>query len=488
MRRYCAFGLAVFLPLGLSCSAVEDRSGVGDGPLGDAAAADWGAPPADLPGHDLDRGAADRATDDGQGKTDPNVAGTGTGVRWYSLAGFSADSPSAKHKALNDGDLSTYANINTQPETAAGAVEAAGVRWSGGTVRVSRVVLVNGDISAGGNGYLEAGITLQGSLDGATWSAAPFSKWSMSPAYPYDKTAAGRTYRWSGPPVSGLKGMRVTGRVNVKGGSRYWRVKEVQVFGKVSGLPKLDQGVSSPDAIMPDSGPPMGPAFAPLSPGTLTYFTFQDNTPCNSAARGTWWRNDLDFIPFVSVSTAFRLIDSAELAKIPGLKGKGAKSGGLKFGEKLYVSWLDGRVMPNGKKHNGIVRLDTYCGDGGDDSYCYQSTSWKNPNSGKAGKTALLDLYLGDWIKSGHGKGATCGGPGGSGAEKVQVYRAPKGVIPKGAAPYGSARLGSGTCGDCKAAKAQQKTSTGKSCYDYDPSAYSYLCNSLGKYKGIWIN
>ena len=76
----------------------------------------------------------------------------------------------------------------------------------------------------------------------------------------------------------------MAGRVNAKGGSRYWRVKEVQVFGKVSGLHQPGQGVSPPDAMMPDraqpdSGPPIGPAFAPLSPGTLTYFTFQENNP-----------------------------------------------------------------------------------------------------------------------------------------------------------------------------------------------------------------
>ena len=61
------------------------------------------------------------------------------------------------------------------------------------------MALVNGDISAGGNGHLEAGITLQGSLDDSIWHAAPFVTWSMIPAYPYGKTAAGRTYSSTGP-------------------------------------------------------------------------------------------------------------------------------------------------------------------------------------------------------------------------------------------------------------------------------------------------
>jgi len=171
----------------------------------------------------------------------------------------------------------------------------------------------------------------------------------------------------------------------------------------------------------------------------VTWYSFQDNTPVNSSFSAS----GRPLYPYISVAVPFRL-----------LKDFGGK---LNYGDKLYIEFLDGRTMPNGKKHTGWVQIDDFCGDSGDDSYCFQSVGGtKYPNT---------DLYIGDFTKSGMDSKA-CSGPAGSGGELTNVSTGTAGSA--WIADYGGAAHGSGKCGDVTTAKSQQG-----SCWDYTPPASS---------------
>ena len=180
----------------------------------------------------------------------------------------------------------------------------------------------------------------------------------------------------------------------------------------------------------------------------LTWYSFQDNTPCNSVATAS----GRPLIPFVSVAVPFRLLKT--------------KGGTLDYGDRLFVKFLEGRVMPNGKKHSGWVQIDDFCGDGGQDSYCFQTVSGtKYPN---------IDLYIGDYTKSGTNCGYT--GPAGSGQEVTDVFTGTPAVFET---DYGGAATGSGKCGDCAAAREQQKCQ-----WHYTPTYESWWDSVCGTRAG----
>lgn len=215
-----------------------------------------------------------------------------------------------------------------------------------------------------------------------------------------------------------------------------------------------DAGTPSTDASTPptsDAGPPPAtdggtdsgsttPATkSPLGKYVVTWYSFQDNTPVNSSLSASGRK----LIPYISVAVPFRL-----------LKPFGGK---MNYGDKLYIDFLHGRTMPNGLKHSGWVQIDDYCGDGGDDSYCFQDVGGtKYPNT---------DLYIGDFTKSGMSPSA-CSGPAGSGQELTSVSTGDAGSEWIG--DYGGRALGTGKCGDISTAKPQQG-----SCWDYTPPASS---------------
>lgn len=212
------------------------------------------------------------------------------------------------------------------------------------------------------------------------------------------------------------------------------------------GLGEIDDGAAGAAAAAPISSRNLTPAAAaapitsrnltPVGGGggggaklgdfVMTWYTFQDNTPCNSTASSS----ERPLIPYVSVAVPFRFLKS--------------HGGPLNYGDQLYLKFLDGRKMPNGSNHTGWVQLDDFCGDSGDDNYCYQKVGGtKYPN---------VDLYVGDYTKSGMG----CdGGPAGGGQEKSEVLMGP---APPGRMvnDYGGAAKGAGRCGDCNAAQKEQ--------------------------------
>lgn len=197
-----------------------------------------------------------------------------------------------------------------------------------------------------------------------------------------------------------------------------------QVLGLVSALVQSRARRASPSP----AGVPIAPPRPKLGDYVMTWYSFQDNTPCNSTSAAS----GRPLVPYVSVAVPFRL-----------LKPKGG--GPLAYGDQLFVKFLENRVMPNGARHTGWVRVDDFCGDGGDDSYCYQTVQGtKYPN---------VDLYVGDYTLS----GIQCdgSGPAGRGQERTEVFLGP---APPGAlvTSYGGAARGKGRCGDCSGARKEQ--------------------------------
>jgi hypothetical protein len=208
-----------------------------------------------------------------------------------------------------------------------------------------------------------------------------------------------------------------------------------------AGATTADSGSAPHDAgaTASDGGGTVASTKSPLGKFVVTWYSFQDNTPVNSALSASGRK----LVPYLSVAVPFRL-----------LKPFG---GALDYGDRLYLQFLDGRSMPNGTKHTGWVQIDDFCGDSGDDSYCFQTVGGvKYPNT---------DLYIGDFTKSGMDSKA-CSGPAGSGQELTNVSTGAPGSA--WIADYGGKALGSGKCGDVTTAKPQQG-----SCWDYTPPASS---------------
>lgn len=184
----------------------------------------------------------------------------------------------------------------------------------------------------------------------------------------------------------------------------------------------------------------------------MTWYSFQDNTPVNSAISSSGRK----LLPYISVAVPF--------TQLKGCAGEPVKNctGKLSYGDKIYIEFLHNRVMPNGTKHTGWVEVDDYCGDSSDDSYCYQKVGGKKyPN---------VDLYIGDFVKSGMGpKDGDCTGPAGTGQEVTAVSTGTPGSL--FITNYGGSALGTGKCGDKATARKQQfgpKGSGTNECWGYD--------------------
>ena len=104
--------------------------------------------------------------------------------------------------------------------------EAAGVIWSG-THTITSVTFTNGALDASGNGYFQAGTSLQYTTNGTTWLA---SHWTSSPAYPYSAAAANKAYVFTGTTLGAIRGVRVVGRTGTSSNSG--SVAEVRVVGQ----------------------------------------------------------------------------------------------------------------------------------------------------------------------------------------------------------------------------------------------------------------
>jgi hypothetical protein len=97
------------------------------------------------------------------------------------------------------------------------------------TQNVARVKFIDGAIDAAGNGPFAETPELQYVLDGTTWLSV--SNWTLTPEYVTTSSAGGQVYVFSGPMLSGVKGVRITARVNIAGYPKRAIVREVLAFG-----------------------------------------------------------------------------------------------------------------------------------------------------------------------------------------------------------------------------------------------------------------
>lgn len=169
---------------------------------------------------------------DSTDSADNNIAPLGTAYGWSRMTSSFDNTGRVHQPGLNDNDLTT--DIDIQPNgDIVRAWEAAGIIWPE-TVSINTVNFINGNVTKDGDGFLTANCTLQFSTNGTTWTN---SGWTINPAYPNSAKASGKTYTFSGPLVTGIRGARVVGQVRTTDTSYHWIVKEVQVVGNSGSVP-----------------------------------------------------------------------------------------------------------------------------------------------------------------------------------------------------------------------------------------------------------
>jgi len=166
-----------------------------------------------------------------------NIAPSGTGYTWHTIATATATSNQTASTGVNDGNLTTGINVDVAGEPSNNQYEAAGVIFSSAQNGITKVDFINGAIDTNGNGFFEANLTLQ-TYNGSAWSNV--SGWTVSPAYPYTTGAGGVTYSFTGAALNNVSGVRVVGEVRVTGNDNSWSwiVNEVRVYAS---------GTASPD-------------------------------------------------------------------------------------------------------------------------------------------------------------------------------------------------------------------------------------------------
>lgn len=159
------------------------------------------------------------------GGTNGNIATGGTGYVWTANSSATANTNKAAAAAVNDGNTSTTLILSSAGEGGTQKWEAAGVTFAAAKT-ISSALFINGAVDTYGNGYFQSGLSLQYTSNGTTWVE---SGWSVTPAYPNSTAASGASYTFSGTAISGVTGVRVSGRT----GAASWSgsVKELQVTG-----------------------------------------------------------------------------------------------------------------------------------------------------------------------------------------------------------------------------------------------------------------
>jgi len=160
-----------------------------------------------------------------------NIAPNGIASRWSKNTTATSNSNKATAAGLNDGNATVDVALNNSVDETAAAYESAGVTWSTAQNNITKAEFVNGAYQTNQNGVFGAGLVLQSSTDGTTWTNV--SGWTLSPAYAYDNASSGAaTFTFTGTALSGIKGMRITGQVHISGSTGSWEadVREVRVF------------------------------------------------------------------------------------------------------------------------------------------------------------------------------------------------------------------------------------------------------------------
>lgn len=164
--------------------------------------------------------------------TGVNLALLGEGNCWSGNATAFLNANKKAEAKVNDDDITSEFWLR-DGDDGAGAFQAAGVVWAQAQSAIAKVEYLSGTFENldWDNGGFSSDFSLQTSTDGTTWLAA--SGWTLSPAYEYGtlKVSNAKFVFTSISPVSGLKGVRVSGKVNAPG-SNSWNAsaKEIRVL------------------------------------------------------------------------------------------------------------------------------------------------------------------------------------------------------------------------------------------------------------------
>lgn len=160
-----------------------------------------------------------------------NIAVYGTGYKWSKNIFPSSNSNKYKASGLNDGNKTIDIDLTSNgQDDVENAYEAAGIIWPAGQNGISKVKFTNGSFDIGCSGVFTNDFKMQISYDGTTWVD---SGWTYNPHYNYDyKSAASKTYTFTGGILNNIVGLRITGQVHTPGQFSYHvHVAEVEVFG-----------------------------------------------------------------------------------------------------------------------------------------------------------------------------------------------------------------------------------------------------------------
>jgi chitodextrinase len=169
-----------------------------------------------------------------------NLATSGTGAIWQDIPASTSTSDASKvaNAGINNANLTT--DVVLADVKSVNNWQAAGVTWATAQNGITSLKFYNGFTAniAQDNGIFGAGIKVQSSTNGTTWTDV--SGWSIAPAYPYSLAASNQIYVFSGAALNNVRGLRVVGQLrlstNEYGTSWALKVKEVEVFGASSVL------------------------------------------------------------------------------------------------------------------------------------------------------------------------------------------------------------------------------------------------------------
>ena len=159
-----------------------------------------------------------------------NIAPSGTGYTWHTMATATATSNQTAAAGVNNGNLTVGVNADAAGDSA-NQYEGGGVIFASAQSNITKVDFINGTTDANGNGFFEGNVTLQ-TYNGSAWSNV--SGWTVSPTYPNTTAASGLTYTFTGAALNNVSGVRVVGQVRVAGNSWSWIVNEVRVYATSS--------------------------------------------------------------------------------------------------------------------------------------------------------------------------------------------------------------------------------------------------------------
>ncbi|HEX9059301.1 MAG TPA: hypothetical protein VF941_03905 [Clostridia bacterium] len=160
-----------------------------------------------------------------------NIAACGIGYKWFRNISSSSNSNKYKAPGLNDGNKTIDTDLTSSgQDDVENAYESAGIIWTTSQMGISKVKFTNGSFDRGCSGVFTNDLKMQVSYDGTTWAD---SGWTYYPQYNYDsKSAARKTYTFTGGILNNIVGLRITGQVHTHGQFSYHvHVAEVEVFG-----------------------------------------------------------------------------------------------------------------------------------------------------------------------------------------------------------------------------------------------------------------